>query len=158
MPTTRCPNGTRKNKKTGDCEPTTKTKSSPKKENKKVSSVKNITARCPKGTRKNKKTGNCESTTKTKSTPKISKIKQQQNIHFNKIQKDLTNIKSNYFSKKSGYDHFKTDMKNLIKDYTEAHKNNKINDQQFQVLEMDTTITIWNVNDIINEARKVSEY
>ena len=37
----RCPNGTRKNKKTGECE---------KKGNKK---------RCPNGTRKNKKTGEC---------------------------------------------------------------------------------------------------
>ena len=39
----RCPKGTRKNKKTGDCEP-----------------IKEST-RCPKGTRKNKKTGKCES-------------------------------------------------------------------------------------------------
>lgn len=42
----RCPNGSRKNKKTGKCE--------------KVGSQK----RCPKGTRKNKKTGNCEENTK----------------------------------------------------------------------------------------------
>ena len=41
----RCPNGTRRNKKTGNCEKKT--------ENKKLS-------RCPKGTRRNKKTGNCE--------------------------------------------------------------------------------------------------
>ena len=138
MPAKRCPNGTRKNKKTGNCEPTTKTKSSPKIENKKASSVKNITV-------------------KSQKTPKISKKEQQQNIKFSKFTKDLTNIKSNYFHKKSGYDKFNTDIKNLIKDYTEAHKNNKINDKQFNVLELDTTITIFNVNDM-NDTRKESEY
>lgn len=137
MPTKRCPNGTRKNKKTGNCEPT-KTKSSPKRENTKASSVKNITV-------------------KSQKTPKISKKEQQQNIKFSKFTKDLTNIKSNYFHKKSGYDKFNTDIKNLIKDYTEAHKNNKINDKQFNVLELDTTITIFNVNDM-NDTRKESEY
>ena len=157
MPAKKCPNGTRKNKKTGNCEPTTKTKSSPKRENKQASSVKNISARCPNGTRKNKKTGKCEPTTKTKSAPKISKKEQPQNVIFNKFTKDLTNIKSNYFYKKSGYDRFNTDINNLIKDYTEAHKNNEINDTQFKVLELDTTITIFNVNNT-NDARKVSEY
>ena len=38
----KCPKGTRRNKKTGNCEPYTKQ------------------ARCPKGTKRNKKTGNCE--------------------------------------------------------------------------------------------------
>ena len=38
----KCPKGTRRSKKTGNCEPYTKQ------------------ARCPKGTRRNKKTGNCE--------------------------------------------------------------------------------------------------
>jgi hypothetical protein len=40
----RCKNGTRRNKKTGECEPH------------------NSTKRCPNGTRRNKKTKNCEST------------------------------------------------------------------------------------------------
>ena len=40
----RCPNGTRRNKKTGICEPSNITK----------------TTRCPKVTRRNKTTGNCE--------------------------------------------------------------------------------------------------
>jgi hypothetical protein len=50
----RCANGTRKNKKTGNCEPTaTKLK------------------RCTKGTRRSKKTGNCESPVKTPSPVKM---------------------------------------------------------------------------------------
>lgn len=52
----RCPNGTRRNKKTGNCEPTRKKSSKslkPKNTNTKV-------GRCPNGTRRNKKTGNCE--------------------------------------------------------------------------------------------------
>jgi len=50
----RCANGTRKNKKTGNCEPTaTKLK------------------RCTKGTRRSKKTGNCESPVKTPSPVKL---------------------------------------------------------------------------------------
>lgn len=52
---TRCPNGTRRNKKTGNCEPT---------KSKRVSSPTPIVnakkSRCPKGTQRNKKTGNCE--------------------------------------------------------------------------------------------------
>ena len=46
----RCANGTRKNKKTGVCEPT-------------------ATKRCAKGTRRNKKTGNCESPVKKTPSP-----------------------------------------------------------------------------------------
>jgi hypothetical protein len=38
----RCPKGTRRNKKSGNCEP------------------KKASTRCPKGTRRNKKTGDCE--------------------------------------------------------------------------------------------------
>ena len=63
----RCPNGTRRNKKTGNCEPTG-AKQAPKtaaaaKTAKKPSSVNVSTKakRCPKGSRRNKKTGNCES-------------------------------------------------------------------------------------------------
>ena len=55
----RCEKGTRMNKKTGNCEKYSKTKSS----SAKSSSAKSISAkatRCKKGTRKNKKTGNCE--------------------------------------------------------------------------------------------------
>jgi bifunctional polynucleotide phosphatase/kinase len=90
----RCPKGTRKNKKTGDCEDIKKEKkdiSSPKNATEtiaKMSSPKNATEtiiqqmssetiakviRCPKGTRKNKKTGDCEDIKKEKkdiSSPK----------------------------------------------------------------------------------------
>lgn len=45
----RCPNGTRRNKKTGDCESESKSK------------TKANARRCPNGTRRNKKNGNCES-------------------------------------------------------------------------------------------------
>jgi hypothetical protein len=45
----RCPNGTRRNKKTGNCQSKSKSK------------IKTNTRRCPNGTRRNKKTGNCES-------------------------------------------------------------------------------------------------
>ena len=71
---TRCPNGTRRNKKTGKCEAKTKKidvktkrrrkvkliivkKLSPKDKTEKVKKERN---RCPNGTRRNKKTGNCE--------------------------------------------------------------------------------------------------
>ena len=71
---TRCPNGTRRNKKTGKCEAKTKKidvktkrrrkvkliivkKLSPKD---KTEKVKKERKRCPNGTRRNKKTGNCE--------------------------------------------------------------------------------------------------
>jgi hypothetical protein len=48
----RCPNGSRRNKKTGNCESVS-------------NSTKKTTKRCSKGTRRNKKTGNCESTKKS---------------------------------------------------------------------------------------------
>jgi hypothetical protein len=54
----RCPNGSRKNKKTGNCE---------------ANRIK--TKRCPNGTKRNKKTGNCEST-------KIEKLFQISPIAF----------------------------------------------------------------------------
>lgn len=64
---TRCPNGTRRNKKTGDCEPIAATK---KTSTKKASPKKNSTTRrCPKGTRRNKKTGECESKVKVTNAP-----------------------------------------------------------------------------------------
>jgi hypothetical protein len=49
----RCPNGTRRNKKTGHCEST-------KQKSPSVLSVKLKNKRCPNGTRRNKKTGACE--------------------------------------------------------------------------------------------------
>lgn len=51
----RCPKGTQRNKKTGQCE--SRNKASPLKM---VTPPKPVTKRCPKGTRKNKKTGQCE--------------------------------------------------------------------------------------------------
>ena len=53
----RCPKGTRRNKKTGNCEKKTTTTNNSK--------------RCPKGTRRNKKTGNCEKTVTKKNTNEI---------------------------------------------------------------------------------------
>jgi hypothetical protein len=50
LPKSRCPNGTRKNRKTGKCEPTAKIDVSPQLNKK----------RCENGTRKNSKTGKCE--------------------------------------------------------------------------------------------------
>lgn len=50
----RCPNGTRRNKKTGNCEPTAKK-----------------SKRCAKGTRKNKKTGKCDP---VKKSPSLSSL------------------------------------------------------------------------------------
>ena len=52
----RCPNGTRRNKKTGNCESTRK---SVKLTNTKANTKAKV-GRCPNGTRRNKKTGNCE--------------------------------------------------------------------------------------------------
>ena len=52
----RCPNGTRKNKKTGLCEPRMAEPQVPLAE----PQVQVPTKRCPKGSRKNKKTGLCE--------------------------------------------------------------------------------------------------
>lgn len=78
----RCPNGTRRNKKTGECEKST---GSPKKacprgsrrnpathrckKTKATTPVKAKQARCPKGTRRNKKTGECESANKLPTPP-----------------------------------------------------------------------------------------
>ena len=67
----RCPNGTRKNRKTGNCQPNGMKDTTI--ENNKSKQKKNTNApasrkRCPNGTRKNKKTGNCESNVKTTTT------------------------------------------------------------------------------------------
>jgi hypothetical protein len=66
---TRCKKGTRKNKKTGNCESYT-TKSEK-------------TKRCLKGTRKNKKTGNCEK--------KIEMILKNKSISINKMSAPIIN-------------------------------------------------------------------
>ena len=59
----KCPNGTRKNKKTGRCEKTVLKKRCPNgtRKNKKTGRCKKtvLKKRCPNGTRKNKKTGRC---------------------------------------------------------------------------------------------------
>lgn len=62
MHSRRCPNGTRRNKKTGNCEETKKPGS--------LKSSNAKTGRCPNGTRRNKKTGNCEKKNKTPSPVK----------------------------------------------------------------------------------------
>jgi hypothetical protein len=66
----RCKNGTRKNKKTGKCEP-----------------IKKSVKRCPNGTRRNKKTKNCE--------PKIEKLFPNNNLATIKTEqtKKMTEIK-----------------------------------------------------------------
>jgi hypothetical protein len=62
----RCQPGTRRNKKTGNCE-------------KKVSSTKK---RCPNGTRRNKTTGNCESSKSSKLTASdIKSILSDSGVH-----------------------------------------------------------------------------
>ena len=72
---TRCPNGTRRNKKTGNCDAKTKKIDVKTKKRRKVKLIivkklspkvkteksKKERKRCPNGTRRNKKTGNCES-------------------------------------------------------------------------------------------------
>ena len=57
----KCPSGTRRNKKTGECERTKKEPSS-KSKSKEEEKKKN----CPRGTRRNKKTGECERTKRPK--------------------------------------------------------------------------------------------
>ena len=76
----RCPKGTRKNKKTGNCE----------------KKIKNeiVRKRCPKGTRKNKKTGNCDNnlhTTKINNLVKTPEIKiktPEPNVSHNTISRE----------------------------------------------------------------------
>ena len=60
----RCPNGTRKNKKTGNCEPKNKTINNHQ-----------VNKRCPNGTRRNKKTGNCEENKRKQKTKEKEKEK-----------------------------------------------------------------------------------
>ena len=74
----RCPNGSRRNKKTGNCDkkngasparapspsPSPQKRQSPKNRGKTTG---NKQKRCPNGTRRNKKTGNCEGTHKSPS-------------------------------------------------------------------------------------------
>jgi hypothetical protein len=97
----RCPNGTYRNKQTGNCEPkntnanaNTKKKRCPKgtHRNKQTGNCqsKNTTTikRCPKGTFRNKKTGNCEA--KKKSIKSVSNHKHQQRI----IQRFMLNSKN----------------------------------------------------------------
>ena len=55
----RCPKGTRKNKKTGECEPVNKSMTA-KSKVKTPTPQPAVRKRCPKGTRKNKKTGQCD--------------------------------------------------------------------------------------------------
>ena len=59
--TARCPRGTHRNKKTGNCESTgTGSKVQPVKDHVSSPKAKAKTARCPRGSRRNKKTGNCD--------------------------------------------------------------------------------------------------
>jgi hypothetical protein len=78
----RCPNGSRRNKKTGNCDKksTNKSSSSKKSYTKKPSSPKR--KRCPVGSRRNKKTGNCDkkSSPKKKSPKKKSSENSQKKL------------------------------------------------------------------------------
>jgi len=63
--TTRCPRGTRRNKKTGNCESSTRTRAIKVADAPKVADVASPASvpkmkRCPRGSRRNKKTGNCD--------------------------------------------------------------------------------------------------
>jgi len=64
----RCKNGTRRNKKTGNCEPTT-----------------NKGTRCKNGTRRNKKTGNCEPTTNKGTLKRTSNKIEIKNVPLEEI-------------------------------------------------------------------------
>uniref|UniRef100_A0A6C0LKA9 DNA polymerase beta n=1 Tax=viral metagenome TaxID=1070528 RepID=A0A6C0LKA9_9ZZZZ len=68
----RCPNGTRKNKKTGNCDPINRSSTS-KSKVKTTSPLAIARKRCPKGSRKNKKTGNCDPTKKSSTNIKNPK-------------------------------------------------------------------------------------
>ena len=72
----RCPNGTRKNKKTGNCDPVDK-KSTAKSKAKTPSPKPVARKRCPKGTRKNKKTGQCEPIKKPTDIKKPKKLRKK---------------------------------------------------------------------------------
>jgi len=79
----RCPNGSRRNKKTGECEEhknTVKNQSPEKPESPKKST------RCPKGTRKNKKTGNCDEHQNTVKKQSPEKAKHQNDIDFDNLE------------------------------------------------------------------------
>ena len=76
----RCPRGTHRNKKTGNCEPATKHAPKPKTPERKGKTPerKGKSERCPRGTRRNKKTGNCEASNAVqKEISKIAKIETQ---------------------------------------------------------------------------------
>jgi NAD-dependent DNA ligase len=70
----RCPNGTRKNKKTGECDPIRRSSIS-KSKVKTSSPLAIIRKRCPKGSRKNKKTGKCDPINKPQPHTGIKKPK-----------------------------------------------------------------------------------
>ena len=71
----RCPNGSRKDKKTGKCV--------------KVSTQ---TKRCPKGTRKNKKTGNCEENTSVKKPKEIKSVEKPKEIKSVEKPKEIKSV------------------------------------------------------------------
>jgi len=93
----RCPNGTRKNKKTGECEPIGTKSSSSKSSSVKASSSKTTKSkRCPKGTRRNKKTGNCDPIKKSSSSKSSSaKTPQDTNWRIYEIEYKYPSIASN---------------------------------------------------------------
>ena len=79
----RCPNGSRRNKKTVECEEhknTVKNQSPEKPESPKKST------RCPKGTRKNKKTGKCEGPDAPEKAKSPEKAKEQDYIDFDNLE------------------------------------------------------------------------
>jgi hypothetical protein len=81
----RCPNGTYRNKKTGNCEP-----------------KENVRKRCPNGTYRNKKTGNCEPKTKKTSKKRCPngtyRNKKTGNCEPKKIKKSFTPLSSDFFT------------------------------------------------------------
>jgi hypothetical protein len=74
----RCPNGFRRNPKTGHCESNMMGIISSSETNKKETNKKETKKRCPNGTRKNPKTGECE----PKTNANAKKIKSQRNCKY----------------------------------------------------------------------------
>jgi len=95
----RCKNGTRKNKKTGLCEPISVDKTSPKRDDE-IGSVKSPdkkTGRCKKGTRRNKKTGLCEPIT-SKTSEKGEKKEEKKEEEKEKKETILEKVNDTLFT------------------------------------------------------------
>ena len=89
----KCPKGTRRNKKSGNCEPKVskpELKKCPKTQSKKGCEPTSKPKRCPKGTRRNKKSGNCEpkSSQKKASTKSVPNSQKKASTNSEQLLKD----------------------------------------------------------------------